>query len=151
MKKLACLLLLALPLFADVESDLRRLTRLLGRPREWDVRVQSLRALHAAADDPLERAAIEYLLERAGRRVRRQRQPMRRRLRAIDVDRIAADVSFAVAAAQAAVAPRDLPGLANARPSRRWALVAAFLAVLVAVPLVGGLLWLVRRARRRSV
>ena len=45
------------------EKSLRKVTKALGTPREWDVHAEQLRQVYRAAEDALERAAIEVMLD----------------------------------------------------------------------------------------
>jgi CHAD domain-containing protein len=72
--------------------ELRRIGRTLGPLRELDVHVQRLDATRLAAEDAVERAAVEVVLERIERRRRRAERRARRRLAEIDLEALRADL-----------------------------------------------------------
>jgi CHAD domain-containing protein len=80
-----------------VGKRIRRLTRALGAPREWDVHSQLLGRLHAAAMRPDELAAIEHVWEFVDERRTAERARMIERLDAWDGAGLAGEVDRLVA------------------------------------------------------
>jgi CHAD domain-containing protein len=77
------------------KKDLRRVTRALGPVREQDAIVVELGRRHARARDPLQRAALEHVLESVERRRSRARRQATTRLADVPWDRLHADLAHA--------------------------------------------------------
>lgn len=88
---------------------LRKLTKLLGAPREWDVHAETLARLHAATPHDGERAATEHLLELVDARRGHERAEMTRKLGEIDLDKISRDMRWLSDHVATVGLPADLP------------------------------------------
>jgi CHAD domain-containing protein len=96
---------------AKLEKSLGRITRAVGKLREWDVHRQALWQRHAAAS-PLGRAAIEHVLEGMDLQRAKLRRRAARDLERVDVAkltrRVAAALDEVCARARAEAAPQAL-------------------------------------------
>ncbi len=101
-----------------VGKRLRRLTRALGAPREWDVHAQLLASIHAATDRPADRAAIEHVWEFVEDRRTRERERMLKRLDGWDCAGLGRKIGRLVAKLH----PRHEAG--DAPPQAAWAALA---------------------------
>lgn len=71
---------------------LKKMTRLLGSTREWDVHAETLARLHAGTPREVERAALEHVLELVDVRRGHERAAMQRELEELHVARLERDV-----------------------------------------------------------
>lgn len=95
------------------EKLLRKVMRVVGAPREWDVHGETLARLHAATPSEIERAAIEHVLELVDVRRSHERAEMVRRLAKIELDKIGRDIRWLADHVASAGRPADLAHVAQ--------------------------------------